>query len=192
MARRSRRPADTFTSSHEHERSAAHVHFTHVPLMIVLVVLRTIVAATIGFLATTIGGLAAIIAGLFGVEDREGGIFDHTPRVWSRIILWAAGVKTRRSQPGADGRRRAATSISSNHLSWFDIPALASVLAAIQVRREGGAVQNSHFRPGDPGDWHGPHRPAGRKSAFVAYDVAAGENSRRQLSRCFSRRDAWI
>src|SRR5688500_20228073 len=93
--------------------------------MIVLAVIRTIFAATIGLLATTIGGLSAIVAGMFGVDDREGGIFDHTPRVWSRIILWAAGITGEVHDPErmAGG---APASYMSNHLSWFEIPALAS------------------------------------------------------------------
>jgi len=55
--------------------------------VIIITILITIITAIVAILATTIGGLGAIIAGLFGVEDRRGGIFDHTPRVWSRVIL---------------------------------------------------------------------------------------------------------
>jgi 1-acyl-sn-glycerol-3-phosphate acyltransferase len=140
--------------------------------MIVFAIIRTIFAGTVGVLATGIGGLSAIVAGLFGVEDREGGIFDHTPRVWSRVMLWAAGITTEVHSPErmAGG---APQIYMSNHLSWFDIPALASVLPRykfvakaelFKVPIFGAAIRAVGMVPIE--------RQAGR-AALAAYDIAA-------------------
>ncbi|MDP9177949.1 MAG: 1-acyl-sn-glycerol-3-phosphate acyltransferase [Gemmatimonadota bacterium] len=142
--------------------------------MIVLAVIRTIFAATIGALATTIGGLSAMIAGLFGVQDREGGIFDHTPRVWSRIILWGAGVSTRVHSPelmmGGEPRI-----YMSNHLSWFDIPALASVLPRYKFVAKAELFKVPVFGPAIRAIGMVPIERQAGKAAFAAYDVAAGK-----------------
>ena len=140
--------------------------------MIVLVVLRTIFAATIGILATTIGGLSAMIAGLFGVEDREGGIFDHTPRVWSRIILWGAGARAQVHNPErmAGGEPRI---YMSNHLSWFDIPALASVLPRYKFVAKAELFKVPIFGPAIRAIGMVPIDRQAGKAAFAAYEVAA-------------------
>jgi 1-acyl-sn-glycerol-3-phosphate acyltransferase len=140
--------------------------------MIVLVVLRTIFAATVGIVATTIGGVSAMIAGLFGVEDREGGIFDHTPRVWSRIILWAGGIKTyvHNAERMAGGEPRI---YMSNHLSWFDIPALASVLPRYKFVAKAELFKVPIFGPAIRAIGMVPIDRQAGKAAFAAYEVAA-------------------
>ena len=140
--------------------------------MIVLTVIRTIFAATIGLLATTIGGLSAIVAGMFGVEDREGGIFDHTPRVWSRVILWAAGITAEVHSPErmAGGEPQI---YMSNHLSWFDIPALASVLPRYKFVAKAELFKVPIFGPAIRAVGMVPIQRQARKAAFAAYDIAA-------------------
>jgi 1-acyl-sn-glycerol-3-phosphate acyltransferase len=140
--------------------------------MIVFAVIRTIFAGTVGVLATTIGGLSAIVAGLFGVEDRQGGIFDNTPRVWSRVMLWAAGITTDVHNPErmAGG---APQIYMSNHLSWFDIPALASVLPRYKFVAKAELFKVPIFGPAIRAVGMVPiERQAGR-AAFAAYDIAA-------------------
>src|SRR5215211_4841986 len=172
MALRFRHRVDTFTSNNELPRSNARRDFERVLPVIVLVVIRTIFAGTVALLATTIGGLSAMIAGLFGVEDREGGIFDNTPRVWSRIILSAAGVKTHVHNPErmAGGEPRI---YMSNHLSWFDIPALASVLPRYKFVAKTELFKIPIFGPAIRAIGMVPIDRQAGKAAFAAYEVAA-------------------
>lgn len=140
--------------------------------MIIFTIIRTIITAIVAVLATTVGGLSAIIAGLFGVEDRAGGIFDHTPRVWSRVILWAAGIKTVVHNP----ERMAGTEprvYLSNHLSWFDIPALAGALPRYKFVAKAELFKIPVFGPAIKAIGMVPMERQNRKAAFEAYKVAA-------------------
>ena len=89
--------------------------------------LRTFLAALAVLVVTTVLGLTVIVAGLFGIEDKPGGIYDKVPRWWSIWVLRAAGVKVRVHglENGGNGEPRI---FASNHVSWFDVPALAGVL----------------------------------------------------------------
>jgi len=140
--------------------------------MIVFAVIRTIFAATIAIIATTIGGLGAIIAGFFGVEDRPGGIFDNTPRFWSRVILWASGVRVVVHNPErmAGGEPHV---YMSNHLSWFDIPTLAGVLPRYKFVAKAELFKVPVFGPAIRAIGMVPIERQNRKAAFGAYDVAA-------------------
>jgi 1-acyl-sn-glycerol-3-phosphate acyltransferase len=140
--------------------------------VIIFTIIRTIITAIVAVLATTVGGLSAIIAGLFGVEDRAGGIFDHTPRVWSRVILWAAGIKTVVHNP----ERMAGTEprvYLSNHLSWFDIPALAGALPRYKFVAKAELFKIPVFGPAIKAIGMVPMERQNRKAAFEAYKVAA-------------------
>lgn len=140
--------------------------------MIVILILRTIFVAIVAALATTVGGVGAIIARLIGVEDRTGGIFDHTPRVWSRVILWAAGVKTVVHNPErmSGGEPRL---YLSNHLSWFDIPALAGALPRYKFVAKAELFKIPVFGPAITAIGMVPIERQNRKAAFEAYKVAA-------------------
>jgi 1-acyl-sn-glycerol-3-phosphate acyltransferase len=140
--------------------------------MIIIYVLRTIFTAIVAALATTIGGIGAVIAALFGVEDRKGGIFDHTPRVWSRVILWAAGVPTVVHNPErmAGGEPRL---YLSNHLSWFDIPALAGALPRYKFVAKAELFKIPVFGQAITAIGMVPIERQNRKAAFAAYRVAA-------------------
>jgi 1-acyl-sn-glycerol-3-phosphate acyltransferase len=142
--------------------------------MIIVAIIRTIFAGIVGVLATTIGGLGAIIAGLVGVKDRPGGIFDHTPRVWSRIMLWGAGIRVVVHNPErmAGGEPRI---YMSNHLSWFDIPTLAGVLPRYKFVAKAELFKVPVFGPAIRAIGMVPIERQNRKAAFGAYDVAAAK-----------------
>lgn len=88
---------------------------------------RTAAVLLAALIFTTSLGLLAIVAGLLRVRDRPYGVYDMVPRVWSRLMLWAAGAKVT-----VHGAARVAGDnphiFVSNHLSWFDVPALAGYL----------------------------------------------------------------
>src|SRR5688500_17830954 len=80
------------------------------------------------FLVTTpVLGTIVIAAGLLGVRDRPGGVFEWAPRIWSRAVLWAAGIRL--FLHGEERMRTGAPRIFVvNHVSWFDVFTLASIL----------------------------------------------------------------
>lgn len=89
--------------------------------------IRTFVTIIVMIIFTTSFGLIAIVAALFREKDRPGSTYDWVPREWSKWIMRAAGVTVRihnpeRALPGAP------RIFVANHLSWFDITALASFL----------------------------------------------------------------
>lgn len=139
--------------------------------MIVFALIRTIFAAIVCILATTIGAIGAVIARLFGVEDKLGGIFDHTPRVWSRITLWASGVRVVVHNPErmSSGEPRI---YMSNHLSWFDVPTLAGVLPRYKFVAKAELFKVPVFGHAIRAIGMVPLDRQNRKAAFAAYDVA--------------------
>lgn len=134
--------------------------------------LRTILTLITAVIATFVLGLTVIIAALFRVEHKPDGIFDKVPRWWSSSVLWAAGIKVRVHGLGkaADEGPRI---FASNHVSWFDVPALAKVLPRYKFVAKAELFKVPIFG--------GAMRAAGmieiqrdnRKAAFGAYDVAA-------------------
>ena len=89
--------------------------------------MRTILVFLMILIATPIIGLAVIIASLLGVKDREGSIYDKAPRVWAWLLVRAAGVRIRlhNEERMRTGEPRI---FVSNHVSWFDVLTLASIL----------------------------------------------------------------
>ncbi len=72
-------------------------------------------------------GSKAVAAGLLRVPNKPGGVYDECARRWSVWMLKVAGVEVRIS--GYDGVPADRPVIYvSNHQSWFDIWALASIL----------------------------------------------------------------
>jgi len=67
-----------------------------------------------------------IVAGLLGVRDRPGSVFDWAPRVWSRLVLRAAGVRV--VIHGDEHRRGSRHIFVGNHVSWFDVFSMAAHL----------------------------------------------------------------
>jgi len=69
----------------------------------------------------------AVVAGLLRVPNKPGGVYDECTRRWSVRMIKVAGVEVRIS--GYDGvpADRPVVYVS-NHQSWFDIWALASIL----------------------------------------------------------------
>jgi len=89
--------------------------------------MRTIIVVLTLLIMTPVYGLMVIIASLFGVERRPGGIYEKAPRWWAALALRVGGVRVRlhnveRMQTGEP------RIFVSNHVSWYDVWALAAVL----------------------------------------------------------------
>ncbi len=134
--------------------------------------LRTILLIVTAAVVTFFLGIAVIIAGLLGVKDKPGGIFDKAPRWWSSAVLWAVGIKVR--VHGMENVKRGKPHIfASNHVSWFDVPALAKVLPRYKFVAKAELFKVPIFGSGMRAAGMIEIQRENRKAAFGAYDVAA-------------------
>jgi 1-acyl-sn-glycerol-3-phosphate acyltransferase len=134
--------------------------------------LRTILLFATAAVATFALGLTVIIAALLGVKDKPGGIYDKVPRWWSSAVLWAVGVKVR-----VHGMENAGCGephiFASNHVSWFDVPALAKILPRYKFVAKAELFKVPIFGGGMRAAGMIELQRENRKAAFGAYDVAA-------------------
>ena len=135
-------------------------------------VLRTILTLFTTVVVTTILGTTVIIAGLLGVEDKPGGVYDKIPRWWSASVLWAAGIRMR--VHGWENLRSGEPHIfASNHVSWFDVPALARVLPRYKFVAKAELFKVPIFGGGMRAVGMIEIQRDNRKAAFGAYEIAA-------------------
>lgn len=140
--------------------------------MIIVRLFRTFLVVLAALIFTPSIGVLAIIAGLLGVKDRPNGIYDFVPRKWSRIMLWAAGVKV--TVHGAEKLVEGEPHIFvSNHLSWFDIPSLAGYLPRYKFVAKASLFKIPVFGPAIRAVGMIPIERENRKAAFESLQVAA-------------------
>lgn len=132
---------------------------------------RTILLYTTALFATTILGLTVIIAALLGVKDKPGGLYEKVPRLWSSLMLWAAGVKVR--VHGLGKLTGEPHIFASNHVSWFDVPALAKILPRYKFVAKAELFKVPIFGSGMRSVGMIEIQRDNRKAAFGAYDMAA-------------------
>jgi 1-acyl-sn-glycerol-3-phosphate acyltransferase len=135
-------------------------------------VLRTILLFATAFVVTLVLGVTVIVAALLGVKDKPGGLFEKAPRWWSSAVLWAAGIRVR-----VHGIENAATGephiFASNHISWFDVPALARILPRYKFVAKAELFKVPIFGRGMRAVGMIEIQRENRKAAFGAYDIAA-------------------
>ncbi|MFN2635709.1 MAG: lysophospholipid acyltransferase family protein [Gemmatimonadaceae bacterium] len=133
---------------------------------------RTILTIVTAVVATTVLGLTVIIAALLGIEDKPGGVYERIPRWWSATVLWAAGIKIRLHglENAGGGEPRI---FASNHVSWFDVPALAKVLPRYKFVAKAELFKVPIFGGGMRAVGMIEIQRDNRKAAFGAYEVAA-------------------
>ncbi len=133
---------------------------------------RTILLYVTALFGTTILGLTVIIAALLGVKDKPGGVFDKVPRLWSSLVLWAVGVKVR--VHGLENLKSGEPHIfASNHVSWFDVPALAKILPRYKFVAKAELFKVPIFGSGMRSVGMIEIQRDNRKAAFGAYELAA-------------------
>jgi len=76
---------------------------------------------------TIILGSIVVIAGMLGIEEKPGGIYQKCMHAWCRAVIRMSGVKLVVSNPERMSELEGHVYIA-NHISWFDIFALASVI----------------------------------------------------------------
>ena len=118
-----------------------------------------------------LGGLV-IVASLLGVPDREGGVYDWAARNWTRILVAAAGVDI--VVHGAEHlQRREARVFAANHVSWYDVFVLATVLPRYKFVAKAELFRIPVFGRAARAVGTVPIQRDNRKAAFGAYETAA-------------------
>src|SRR5688500_7734564 len=79
------------------------------------------------FLTAALGSVV-VIAGMLGVEEKPNGIYQRCMHAWCRSILKMSGVKLVVHNPERMSTPHDGYVYISNHVSWFDIFALASII----------------------------------------------------------------
>lgn len=137
-------------------------------------IFRTALVMLAALIFTTSLGLLAIVAGLLRVPDRPNGIFDMVPRVWSRLMLWAAGAKV-----VLHGSERIEVGnphiFVSNHMSWFDVPALAATLPRYKFVAKSALFRVPVFGPAIKAIGMISIDRENRKAAFDSYKIAGAK-----------------
>lgn len=124
------------------------------------------------FVVTVVLAPMAMIAGLLGVPERPGSIYERAMRWWAKSVDFAAGVKV--VVHGAEHIRNGAVYIS-NHVSWFDVFAIAEVLPRYTWVAKSELRQLPIFGRGAEAAGIIFIERENRKSAFEAYEGAATE-----------------
>ncbi len=133
---------------------------------------RTIFLGITALVATFFLGLTVILAALFRVEDKPDGIYDKVPRWWSSAVLWVVGIKVRvHGMENAGGGEPHI--FASNHVSWFDVPALAKVLPRYKFVAKAELFKVPIFGRAMRAAGMIEIQRENRKAALGAYDVAA-------------------
>lgn len=133
--------------------------------------MRTVLVLLVLLLLTPVLGLMVVVAAMIGVPDREGAIYDWAPRTWSRAILRAAGVRVVVHHP--ERMRGGGPRIFvSNHVSWFDVFTLASLLPRYKFVGKAELFRIPIFGQAAHAAGMISIERTNRKAAFQSYDRA--------------------
>jgi 1-acyl-sn-glycerol-3-phosphate acyltransferase len=135
--------------------------------------MRTTTAAIALWVFTVPLAAVVVIAALIGIEDRPGGVYDRASHLWARGLLWGSGVRIR-----VEGAERLRDSLArpcvfvSNHVSWFDVFVLASLVPRFAFIAKRQLLSIPIFGPGARAVGTVPIDRSNRKSAFSSYEEA--------------------
>jgi 1-acyl-sn-glycerol-3-phosphate acyltransferase len=139
--------------------------------------MRTVIVLVGIAVLTAVLGPIVIVAGLFGVEEKADGVYQWVIHTWCRNILRISGVTVAVDRPDRMSKTEGHVYIS-NHVSWYDIFVLASIvprftwIAKRELRRLplfGKAAESAGIVFIDRDN---------RKAAFESYKVAAKDVKR--------------
>jgi 1-acyl-sn-glycerol-3-phosphate acyltransferase len=114
-----------------------------------------------------------VLATAFGVADRPGSVLWWAPRAWGRGLLRAAGVRVRVHGADRMGDGQTPRVFVSNHVSWFDVFALAATLPRYSFVSKAEILRIPVFGPAARALGTISIERHNRKSAFLSYDEAA-------------------
>lgn len=135
--------------------------------------MRTLLAAIALWFATILLAPIAVLASVLGFQAEKGGMVQQwCMRTWARSLCFAAGVRV--VVHGAEHiASSAGTVYASNHVSWYDIFAIASVLPRYTFVAKAELRRIPIFGWGAEGAGVVFLARENRKSAFEAYQQVA-------------------
>ncbi|MDE3172155.1 MAG: 1-acyl-sn-glycerol-3-phosphate acyltransferase [Gemmatimonadota bacterium] len=89
--------------------------------------MRTLFSLAVVTIATCTLGPVVLVAGLLRVREKPGGVYQACMHLWARLALWGAGARVVIHDEHGYSRLAGAV-YASNHVSWYDVFALAAVL----------------------------------------------------------------
>src|SRR3954452_3832155 len=89
--------------------------------------MRFLITLATLLVATPLLGTLSILASYFGARPKPGNVLEQAPRWWASVLLRAAGVRVvlHQEERTRGGEPRI---FVCNHVSWFDVLALAASL----------------------------------------------------------------
>jgi 1-acyl-sn-glycerol-3-phosphate acyltransferase len=135
--------------------------------------MRTLLVALTGLVLTPPLATLLVIAALLRLPDRAGSIFWWVPRAWSAAMLRAAAVRVRVHGAERIAQPPAAQVFASNHVSWYDVFALAATLPRYSFIAKAELLRIPIFGAGAKAAGTVPIERENRKSAFASYEEAA-------------------
>lgn len=132
--------------------------------------IRSLLVVITLLIATPIFGGWCILAAILGVKDHPHSPYSLAPRFWGRTVLWVAGVRVVEH----DKHHAIAPQhiFVANHLSWFDVFALAAHVRWFKFVAKAELFRIPMFGRAMLAAGMIPIERANRKSAFSAYSVA--------------------
>lgn len=135
---------------------------------------RTLFVIVILIVLTPPYAALVVILALLRVKDRAGGIYDWIAHSWAGAVLFAAGVRIRVHGAERLAESRTAPRVfASNHVSWFDVFVLASLVPRFAFVAKAELLRIPIFGPGALAVGTVPIDRNNRKSAFASYEEAA-------------------
>jgi len=135
--------------------------------------MRTVFAYAALIVLTPLTGGISLAAVLLGMRDGVGSVFDRMLRTWARGLLWASGVKV--VVHGAEHRRAPRQIYVANHVSRFDVLALAAHLRRVKFVAKAELRRIPVFGRGARAVGTIYIERAKRKSSFQSYEEAAAQ-----------------
>jgi 1-acyl-sn-glycerol-3-phosphate acyltransferase len=134
--------------------------------------MRTVFSLITLIIVTPVLAVAVIVAALLRVPDRPGSTFDWAPRLWARSLTRAAGVRL--VVHGEERLRPFRPRVfATNHVSWYDIFTLASILQRYGFVAKAELARIPLFGRASMITGMIPLPRENRKAAFAAYEHAA-------------------
>jgi 1-acyl-sn-glycerol-3-phosphate acyltransferase len=135
--------------------------------------MRTLLAGITLWFATIFLAPLAVLASMLGFHDERGGVVQQwCMRTWGRSLCWAAGAKIL-VHGGEHIASDNGTVYASNHVSWYDVFAIASVLPRYTFVAKDELRKIPIFGWGAEGAGVVFLARENRKSAFEAYELVA-------------------
>jgi 1-acyl-sn-glycerol-3-phosphate acyltransferase len=134
--------------------------------------MRTLATFVVLVFATLFYGSAVILADLMRMKKGPGTLFDRYPRSWANALLRVAGVDVVVHNPERMHSERPLV-FAANHVSWFDVLAMASVLPHYSFIAKAELFRIPIFGRGARAVGTIPIDRNNRKSAFASYEEAA-------------------